>query len=560
MEKDGLSLVLKLEGEGGQGRMHMEEQGSIAVNQLGYRSTDAKIAMIAGEGGRFRLVDHASGAVVWQGDTMSAVDDQASGIKVSRGDFSVWSQPGAYRIEAGEGHSSYPFVISDAVYEEAHQALLKAFYFFRCGMELEEKYAGPWKHAACHLTPALVYGEEPRRIDAWGGWHDAGDYGKYVVPGAKAVADLLLAYECYPQAFEGALPLPESDGVMPDVLHECRYELEWLLRMQEGESGGAYHKLTTLQFPGPDVMPEADTAELYISPISATATGCFAGVMAMAARVYAPHDAAFAASCLKAAEQAWAWLERHCKYPGFRNPAEVFTGEYGDEQDLDERYWAAAELYRTTGEARYHEAFRGLAGQDAFDKYELGWADMGGYGTISYLLSERENEPQLAARLLAGLQQRADELAAVSREDGFGISLRPEQYIWGSNMLVMNHAMLLLIADRLLGSQTYERCALEHVHYLFGANVVGISYVTGLGSRPILHPHHRPSEGDGIEAPVPGLVSGGPNYGKQDEYAREHLADKAPAASFADVMESYATNEVTIYWNSPAVFVLSHFV
>jgi endoglucanase len=145
-------------------------------------------------------------------------------------------------------------------------------------------------------------------------------------------------------------------------------------------------------------------------------------------------------------------------------------------------------------------------------------------------------------------------------KDGYGISLLPEQYIWGSNMLLLNHAMLLLVAERLSGSTEYERHALEHIHYLFGANVVGMSYVTGYGANAILYPHHRPSEGDGVDAPIPGLASGGPNYRLQDEYAREHLAGKAPAASFADVMESYSTNEVTIYWNSPAVFVLSHFV
>lgn len=96
-------------------------------------------------------------------------------------------------------------------------------------------------------------------------------------------------------------------------------------------------------------MPEDDTAPLYLSPISATATGCFAGIMAMSARIYSPYDEAFAASCLKAAVRAWAWLEEHPDEPGFRNPADIATGEYGDGQDADERYWAAAELYRTTG-------------------------------------------------------------------------------------------------------------------------------------------------------------------------------------------------------------------
>ncbi|MCM3629051.1 glycoside hydrolase family 9 protein [Paenibacillus glycanilyticus] len=539
--------------------MQQGKRETIAVNQLGYRVKDSKIAVITGEAGLFRLIKQETGEVVWKGRTTAAREDAASGVTVCRADFSGWEQAGTYSLETENGQRSDSFVIGEEVYGDAHQALLKAFYFFRCGMELEERYAGDWKHGACHLSPAIVYGDEKRRVDASGGWHDAGDYGKYVGPGAKAAADLLLAYEWYPAAFAAAVPVPESDGVMPDVLHECRYELEWMQRMQDAESGGVFHKLTTLRFPAPDTMPEADADELYVSPVSATATGCFAGIMAMAARVYERFDRVFAATCKAAAERAWDWLELHPEAPGFRNPPEIATGEYGDKQDADERYWAAAELYRTTGEERYHEAFLRLS-ELAFDKYELGWADMGGYGTISYLLSERAKDSAVAERLRVGLHRHAEQLAAVSRNDGFGISLRPEQYIWGSNMLVLNHAMLLLIADRLAETAGYEKVVLDHIHYLFGMNVIGMSYVTGFGSRPVKHPHHRPSEGDGVDEPVPGLVSGGPNLGIQDEYAREHLTGRAPAASFADVMESYATNEVTIYWNSPAVFVLSHFV
>lgn len=539
--------------------MNMVKQGSIAVNQLGYRSLDTKTAIIPGAGGLFRLIDAASGAVVWEGETAPAIDDEASGMTVSRGDFSAWSQPGTYRVETKDGQSSLPFDISDSVYVDAGRGLLKAFYFFRCGMELDEAHAGPWKHGACHRTPAIVHGDPSRRVDAWGGWHDAGDYGKYIVAAAKAVADLMLAFEFYPQAFAEPVPLPETDGAMPDVLHECRYELDWMLRMQDSETGGVFHKLTTLQFPPIDTMPEDDTADLYVMPISATATGTFAAALALAARIYAPYDADYASICLQAAERAWAWLERHPEVPGFRNPPDVGTGEYGDKNDKDERYWAAAELYRTTGEARYHEAFKTMAAEGGFDLYELGWTDVGGYGTISYLLSERECDEEWDARLREGLLRRAEELASVCDKDGYGISLRPDEYIWGSNMLVMNYAMLLLIADRLTGSDTNESRALAHVHYLYGMNPVGMSYVSGYGKRPVRHLHHRPSEGDGVEEPVPGLVSGGPNANLQDDYSREHLAGRAPALAFADVVETYATNEVTIYWNSPAVFVLSHF-
>ncbi|MEK3884541.1 glycoside hydrolase family 9 protein [Paenibacillus sp. PL2-23] len=533
----------------------------IAVNQLGYRSQDLKLAVMRGGSGSFRLVDMASGGTVWQGETGVAERDAASGETVSRADFSAWQQPGVYRIESGDGSVSCPFVISDEVYVDAHAALLKAFYFFRCGMELEERYAGPWKHGACHSSPAIVYGDEEKRVDAYGGWHDAGDYGKYVGPGAKAVADLLLAEELYPEAFARPLLIPETDGDMPDVLHECRYELEWMLRMQDGETGGVYHKLTTLVFPPGDTMPEEDTAELYVSPISATATGCFAAVMAMAARRYIAYDGHFAETCLSASKRAWSWLEGNPDAPGFRNPPEIATGEYGDPIDADERYWAAAELYRTTGEAAYHQAFQALVDQvEAQGLFELGWSNMSGYGSLAYIRTEREKSPELASRLREGWLGRAEELAAVSEKDGYGISLLPKHYIWGSNMLVLNNAMLLLLADRLSGSALYERHALAHVHYLFGMNVVGMSYVTGFGNNAIRYPHHRPSEGDGVDEPVPGLVSGGPNAGLHDDYAKQHLAGRAPAASFADVMESYSTNEVTIYWNSPAVFVMSHFV
>jgi endoglucanase len=269
-------------------------------------------------------------------------------------------------------------------------------------------------------------------------------------------------------------------------------------------------------------------------------------------------DAAFAERCLEAAQTAWDWLDKHPDVPGFRNPPPIATGEYGDAQDADERYWAAAELYRTTGESRYHQAFQTWA-ERSFAKYELGWSDMGGYGTIAYLFSEREHKPELHSALKQDLLRQAKKLAHAASEDGYGLSLRSDQYIWGSNMLVLNHAMLLLIADRLAGTTAYERHALEHIHYLFGCNVLGISYVSGFGTKAVVHLHHRPSEGDGVEAPVPGLVSGGPNSGLQDDYAREHLRGQPPAACFADDKISYSTNEVTIYWNSPAVFVLSHF-
>lgn len=536
----------------------------LAVNQLGYPAEAAKAFLYIGQGGEFDVVDSVSGDVVYRGATGPAHEDEAAGTSVCRGDFGDLKTPGTYRV-CLNGESSAAFAIDGNPYCDLQQGLLKAFYYLRCGMELEEAFAGPWKHRACHTSEGIVYDDPSLRLDGSGGWHDAGDYGKYTGPGAKAVADLLLAYEGNPRAFEQPIPLPESDGRMPDVLHECRYELEWLFKMQDPRSGGAFHKLTTKQFPALDVMPEDDRADLYFLPVSATATACLAGVTAMAARVYRPFDDAFAARCLSAAERAWAWLERtpaHPDGPGFKNPADVGTGEYGDASDLDERYWAATELYRTTGEAKYHEAFRRLAALP-FAKYELGWTNMSGYGTLAYLLgaeSGADADAALRASLRQGLFEEAERLARRCAEDGYLTSLRPEDYIWGSNMVLMNNAMLLLLAGRLGGGERYRKLALEHIHYLLGRNVLDISYVSGYGDRPVNLLHHRPSVADGVEAAVPGLVSGGPNRNLNDDYMMEHLQGQPPARCFADHELSYAGNEVTIYWNSPALYVVSQFV
>lgn len=530
----------------------------IKVNQLGYPVDADKIAVLTAKCSEFEVVNQKTKKIVYRGQLSEPIEDQASNEVVYHADFSNVSDSGHYYIQA-DGVRSATFLISDNPYFEARQGILKAFYFFRCGMELTEEYAGEWAHKACHLAESIVFDNQECKLDGTGGWHDAGDYGKYTVPGAKAVADLLLAYELRPNAFNQAIPIPETDGVIPDILHECRYELDWLLKMQELETGAVYHKLTTLEFPGLDVMPEDDLDPQYLTPVSATATGTFAATMAMAARIYKPFDQEFAAVCLERAEKAWQWLLMNPDVPGFKNPVEITTGEYGDEDDRDERFWAAAELYRTTGNENYHQALIELADED-FSKTEFGWADMGGYGTTAYLLNGKAlSNHDVYQKLMSELMHEAEKLLNNCSKDGYLISLENEDYVWGSNMGVMNKAMTLLLAHHFTGNVAYKNCALDHVHYLFGRNALDISYVTGFGDRPVMEPHHRPSVGDQVDAPVPGLVSGGPNAGLQDEYAAAHLQGKAPAKCFVDHEDSYATNEVTIYWNSPALFVLAHF-
>jgi endoglucanase len=129
-------------------------------------------------------------------------------------------------------------------------------------------------------------------------------------------------------------------------------------------------------------------------------------------------------------------------------------------------------------------------------------------------------------------------------------------FVWGSNAVALNQAMMLVQAYRITHKADYLNAAQSALDYTLGRNPLGMSYVTGFGAHPALHPHHRPSEADGIAAPLPGWLVGGPNPGQQD--AKDcHVAypSKQPALSYLDHACSYASNEVAINWNAPLVYV-----
>jgi endoglucanase len=330
----------------------------INLNQVGYLPNAVKVAVMNGDAitDKASVVDCATGKAVYEGAVAAASMNKSTGRNEARFDFSSVTAPGTYKIVSG-GIESYEFKIGDNIYDEAFKASLRMFYLQRCGCELTQDLAGDFAHPVCHAEKATIFGTKDK-IDVSGGWHDAGDYGRYVVSGAKAAADLMLAYNLYPSAFDDALGIPESGNGIPDVLDEVRFELDWLFKMQNSE-GGVYHKVTCANFPG-FVMPEEETEELIVTPVSTTATADFAAVMAMASVVFAEFDMPYSQRCLDAATRATNYLESHKGVEGTKNPDGIVTGEYPDDKDIDERIWAYAELYKATGEAVYDEEFSKL--------------------------------------------------------------------------------------------------------------------------------------------------------------------------------------------------------
>ena len=530
----------------------------IHVNQVGYNSTDTKIAVITGTFKEFSVIDSATKKVVLSKQTSGKISDTSSEDTVCHADFSELTAKGSYYISIAGLGRSYDFKIGDSsMFSEVNSALVKALYYQRCGVALEKEYAGDYVHGACHTEDALLYGNESISIDVSGGWHDAGDYGKYVVPAAVTAADLMLAYEFYPGSFTTRLNIPESkNSNMPDILSEVKYGLQWMLKMQDVQSGGVYHKVTTKNFPDLNLMPEEDVNDLVVLPVSTTATGDFAAVTAMAARIYKDFDAAFAQQCLTASLKAWAWLEANKEFVEYKNPQDVSTGEYGDDSGNDERAWAAAELLRTTGEQKYRDYFNSIFAADGFG---LGWQSVSGYAAIAYLFTDADKvDTDKAESIKKTWLEKADMFVKTAEKDGYILAMHKMEYVWGSNMIVANHAMHLLIADRLSSNKKYTETAENCVHYLLGRNTLNQCYITGFGSKTVLQPHHRPSVGDGVKDPVPGMLAGGPASGLQDDIAKSELVGKPPAKCYVDHIDSYSTNEIATYWNSAAVFPFAY--
>ncbi len=539
----------------------------IYVDQAGYLPDQQKLVYFSPPADSFYVVDYANGRIVFKGKpVLLSSKDPSTGLTTYVGDFSSLTGEGIYRVATLNSDTSCAFEVSLAAFRDVYEKSLKSYYFQRCGNALSPQYAGVYARSACHLDDGVFHSSTgktgPR--DVTGGWHDAGDYGKYVVNAGISVGTLLMAYEQFPSKFKSDnLDIPESGNSVPDILDEVRYELNWLLEMQDTADGGVYFKVTTEQFDAFE-MPSQDKATRYIYQKSTTAAGDFAAVMSMAARIYSPFDSAFGARCLSAAEKAWQYLlaDPGIVPPGgFTNPPGTATGVYGDGNDSDERLWAATELYITTGADSLNAYFKNHYAEDGVITYAMGWSNVRALAQLEYLVTQHQGtDATIKSAILDALENHCAYLASLSSADGFNVTLTPGEYYWGCNGTVLNNALLLIFAYKLSGNRNFYDVALKQLNYVLGCNMHDMTFVTGVGTRSPMHIHHRPSGSDGIAAPIPGLMSGGPDRNLEDNVLQSHFTSLTPPAEcYIDDQGSYASNEICLNWNAPLVFVAGYF-
>jgi endoglucanase len=546
---------------------------NIRLNQVGFYPNCAKTGIVAGNpaAGNFTIRLNSDASIQYTGTLGASANwSSFSNETVRAADFSPFNVPGTYVMEVG-GTCSFPFTIAENVFHDVNKASIKAFYMQRSSTALTAANAGVYARAAGHpdnsvvILPSAASALRPAGtiIPSPKGWYDAGDYNSYIVNSGISTYTLLATYEHFSAYFDTLnLNIPESGDVVPDLLDEIKWNLDWMLTMQDPNDGGVYNKKTNANFDA-FIMPSAATSTRYFCAKGTAATYDFAAVMAVAYRIYKPFNLAFANQCLAAAQLAYSWGLANPNV-GFNNPGPsggypaVVTGGYGDGSFGDEKEWASNELYiATLNNATYY-----VNGFNNGNFYGIpSWPNVNTLGLMSLVKNRKKlnaagfvdttNMKNKLIGLAAPLQTHQSTVSAYKVAMGQGGV--GNDFNWGSNSQAANQGMILLSAYEINNNLAFWIAAIANLDYLLGRNATTYSFITGYGSKPPMNPHHRPSEADGIVNPIPGFLVGGPqNLNNGDGCA---YVGTQPATKYLDDVCSYTTNEIAINWNAPFVFL-----
>ncbi|MDA3901105.1 MAG: glycoside hydrolase family 9 protein [Spirochaetes bacterium] len=581
------------------------EAALIRVNQVGYFPRNVKKATAVTNSTsplEWQLINSEE-TVVASGFTTVFGYDADSGDNVHTIDFSSYMNVGTYRLRmnlvGSEPSISHEFEITNDLYSQMKYDALAYFYHNRSGIAIElpyagredlERTAGP---ADTSISTWPGTGQASYSKDVSKGWYDAGDHGKYVVNGGIAVWTIMNQYErtlyidnaAGADFSDGSMNIPDDkDGMtngIPDILDEAQWEMEFLLNMQVKESedsataGMVHHKMHDSAWTGIPLAPGDNTSTRYLCPVSTAATLNLAATAAQAARLFREYDAAFADRCLAAAEAAWnAALADPENYAPYDN--ENGGGPYDDTYVIDEFYWAAAELFITTGEDSYYDYMSSsphflelrcnlLNGEDAGLFGPFSWQNVAGLGTVSLSIASNNLSSSEKETIKRNIYYAADVWLKNIKMQGYDLPLwtnMTNKYPWGSNSFILNMMVVMGYAYDYSSNIKYLNGMIQSMDYLLGRNAMDKSYVTGYGDRPLLNPHHRfwaKQAASAYPSPPAGAISGGPNSGYQCPVAQSIFDENTPPQkAFVDNIEAWSTNEITVNWNAPFAWVAAY--
>jgi hypothetical protein len=587
----------------------------IKVDQFGYLPSMKKIAIVAdpqtgynsdeslSPGTQYELRKSTNGDLVFSGEISPWNEGNThlqSGDKVWWFDFSAFQSEGLYFVYDPDNHlRSYDFQIAGDVYQEAMNRALKTFYYQRCGSLKSIPYADSnWTDDVCHtasgqdLDCRLATDPTPSTsLDLSGGWHDAGDYNKYVNFCYNTLHDLLSAYKQNPGIWGDDTGIPESSNDVPDILDEIRWELNWLLKMQLSD-GSCLMKVSVDAWQASS-PPSSDSANRYYGESQSSATRVIAGIFAHSSLMFQDYDASFANILNAKAEAAWNWLQTNPGYSYYDN--EGFSSanpEFSEYEQDAASFVAACYLFGKTGNTNYRDYI-----DEHYDEmHPMQWYYWYPFeSTVQDALLFYSDTPGATTSVVDAIRSNCSTaiqsnntellLAFTDQKDAYRAFLKDDNYIWGSNQ-VKSHTgtlfsnMLYFLIDT-PNAQLYAEAAAGYLHFLHGLNPTGFSMLSNMASsgaeqscQEIYHAWF--SDGSDFDnattslyGPAPGYVTGGcnknfapdPAYGGSIEPPQNQPVQKA----YKDWNTSWPENsweltEPSIYNQAAYIKLLSKFI
>jgi endoglucanase len=521
----------------------------VRLNQLGYLPQVLKRATIASNAPAplpWRL-RNARGQVVAEGRTSVFGVNRASGEAVHIADFSSFTASGSGYVLSAGPETSHPFRIGNDVYRKLR-------------------------------ADALAFFQQNR--SKAGGWYDARDPGKYTVNGGIALWALHHLAERTLQR--------RGDGVR-ELLDTARWQMDFMLAMQvpqgrrltvpRGDQSAAlnalkldlidaggmvHHKAQDPALANAAAGGNRDAPAQHLHYPTTAAALTLAATGAQCARLWQRLDAPYARRCLEAAERAWDAAVRVPDVYAYN----VFAGggPYDNQDVSDEFYWAAAELFASTGDPYYLAALQQsphYLDMPAVQRQESGallQSELGMAGTIVLATAPSELPATQVARARERLVAGARAYLAQIEDEGYLLPYSVDQYPWGSNAGIVNRALVLGVAYDLTRDPAFFNGATEAMNYVLGRNPLDQSYVSGHGARPVFNPRHRfwakpAGTADGA-VPPPGLLCGGPNSMSLSDPVATRLRGRCTGQTcWTDDIGAWSVNEVAVNWNASLLWV-----
>lgn len=516
---------------------------NLRVNQLGYQPQTSKVFLATNYyGDYFSILDYETNKVVKKYRFNNKLDASLAQEIQYFGDFSDFKQVGKYYLKTEFGAISYPFEIKDDLYVELYHDSLKMIKGQRCFASLDEREFGLFSHGMCHTSEALLWPvidyESEIYLNVFGGWHDAGDYGRYSQTIIKVMHDLILSYHFKP-----------SEALYDEI----KWGLNFLMNMQDPESGGVYLKIVSKNFSN-FVYPDKDHSKLYVFRPQTNVSASSALVFSLCSEIFKENQELsqeLKERALKAKQYAFNNYYKVYDNTGFD------AGHYSDPNDYDDRFNSLVGLYLLEpSNDNYIELLKYLKGYTKELTFGFGYEYSDAYGAIFYLLKHHNQDNELTNLMRERFMTKADKIYNNSFRNPYYIA--DNDLIWGSNYRLLDEAKHLYLAGFLTNKDQYAKMALMNLNYVLGQNALNMSFISGYGHKYPLNIHHRISVINN-HLKLKGALVGGVNFLYEDPITQKTFNnDTIKMRRYLDHSGSYSTNEVAIYYNSSLYFILSY--